>query len=313
MSLPKFLRDFLIYLTTITGKSPRTRKEYEYDLVLFMRFLKAIEQDIQLNLIHTIDISDVTIDMIKEVSLEDLFLFMEYCEVQRENSPSARARKVATLKAFYKYLKGKRRLVDENPAEHLETPKIGKRRPVYLNYNEAKDFMGAAHAQCYSARDECMMVFFLNLGIRVSELCSLNMDSIHDRKLTVIGKGNKERQVYLNDACMKALEKYLKERNTYKGDGKEPLFVSQKGTRFARQSIARIVKAINANSDTPKDRLTPHKLRHTSATMMYKAGADIRSLQHILGHSSVATTQIYTHIEDDQIQEVLKNNPFNNL
>ena len=138
MQLPKFLRDFLIYLTTITGKSQRTRKEYEYDLILFMRFLKAIEEDISLDRLHTIDISTITIDQMKEVSLEDLYLFMEYCEVQRGNSSSARARKVATLKAFFKYLKGKRRLIDENPAEHLETPKIGRRQPVYLNYSEAK-------------------------------------------------------------------------------------------------------------------------------------------------------------------------------
>ncbi|WP_339176457.1 tyrosine recombinase XerC [Solibacillus sp. FSL R5-0691] len=313
MKLPKFLRDFLIYLTTITGKSQRTRKEYEYDLILFMRFLKAIEEDISLDRLHTIDISEFTIDQIKEVSLEDLYLFMEYCEVQRGNSSAARARKVATLKAFFKYLKGKRRLIDENPAEHLETPKIGRRQPIYLNYNEAKDFIGAIQTQSYSARDECMMVFFLNLGIRVSELCSLNTDSINGRMLTVIGKGNKERHVYLNDACMNALEKYLEERHAYKGEGKEPLFTSQKGTRFARQSIARIVKVINTNSPSPKEKLTPHKLRHTSATMMYKSGADIRTLQHILGHSSVATTQIYTHIEDEQIQQVLKNNPFNNL
>lgn len=313
MKLPKFLRDFLIYLTTITGKSQRTRKEYEYDLILFIRFLKAIEEDIPLDRLHTIDISVFTIDQIKEVSLEDLYLFMEYCEIQRGNSSAARARKVATLKAFFKYLKGKRRLIDENPAEHLETPKIGRRQPVYLNYNEAKDFIGAVQTQSYSARDECMMVFFLNLGIRVSELCSLNIDSINGRMLTVIGKGNKERHVYLNDACMHAMEKYLQERHSYKGDGKEPLFISQKGTRFARQSIARIVKVINANSPSPKEKLTPHKLRHTSATMMYKSGADIRTLQHILGHSSVATTQIYTHIEDEQIQEVLKNNPFNKL
>lgn len=313
MQLPKFLRDFLIYLTTITGKSQRTRKEYEYDLILFMRFLKAIEEDVPLDRLHTIDISAVTIDQIKEVSLEDLYLFMEYCEIQRGNSSSARARKVATLKAFFKYLKGKRRLIEENPAEHLETPKIGRRQPVYLNYNEAKDFIGAVQTQSYSARDECMMVFFLNLGIRVSELCSLNIDSINGRMLTVIGKGNKERHVYLNDACKNALEKYIQDRHVFKGEGKEPLFISQKGTRFARQSIARIVKTINANSPSPKEKLTPHKLRHTSATMMYKSGADIRTLQHILGHSSVATTQIYTHIEDEQIQQVLKNNPFNNL
>ena len=313
MKLPKFLRDFLIYLTTITGKSPRTRKEYEYDLVLFLRFIKAMEHDLDPENLHTIDISDVTIDSIKELTLEDLYLFMEYCEVQRGNSAASRARKVATLKAFFKYLKGKRRLIDENIAEHLETPKIGKRQPVYLNFEEAQHFIGAVNQQHYSTRDYCMMIFFLNLGIRVTELCSLNLDSIHDRKLTVIGKGNKERQVYLNDACMIALENYMLERTTYKGDGSQPLFVSQKGTRFARQTIAKIVKQINAKTDTPKEKLTPHKLRHTSATMMYKAGADIRSLQAILGHSSVATTQIYTHIEDEQIQEVLKNNPFNSL
>lgn len=312
LKLPKYLRDFLIYLTTITGKSPRTRKEYEYDLVLFLRFIKAIETEIPISDIHTIDISDITMDQIKELTLEDLYLFMEYCEVKRGNSAASRARKVATLKAFFKYLKTKRRYIDENPAEGLETPKIGQRQPIYLNMEEAKTFIEAIDSQHYSYRDFCMMVFFLNLGIRVSELCSLNVNSIQGRKLIVIGKGNKERQVYLNDACMKALENYLIERKPYKGqENKEPLFVSQKGTRFARQTIAKIVKQINANSIRPKEKLTPHKLRHTSATMMYKSGADIRSLQHILGHSSVATTQIYTHIEDEQIQEVLKNNPFN--
>lgn len=311
-ALPKVLKDFLIYLTTITGKSPRTRKEYEYDLVLFFRFLKSVENDVSPDLIHTIDISDVTADWIKELSLEDLYYFMEYCEMQRGNSAAARARKVATLKAFFKYLKGKRRLLDENPAEELESPKIGKRKPIYLNMEEAQAFLGVIDARQYSTRDYCMMIFFLNLGIRVSELCSLNVDSIHGRQLTVIGKGNKERTVYINDSCMTALEQYIADRHAYKGKGTEPLFVSQKGTRFARQTVAKIVKRINAKSIN-KEKLTPHKLRHTSATMMYKSGADIRSLQHILGHSSVATTQIYTHIEDEQIQDVLKNNPFNHI
>ncbi|MEK4229538.1 tyrosine recombinase XerC [Solibacillus sp. FSL H8-0538] len=312
-ALPKILKDFLIYLTTITGKSQRTRKEYEYDLVLFLRFIKGVQEDVLPAQIHMVDISDITIDWVRELSLEDLYLFMEYCEVQRNNSAAARARKVATLKAFFKYLKGKRRLIEENPAEELESPKIGKRTPIYLNMDEAKAFLTAIQEQHYSTRDYCMMVFFLNLGIRVSELCSLNNNSVQGRNLTVIGKGNKERTVYLNDACLAALERYLTERHAFKGSGPEPLFVSQKGARFARQTVAKIVKQINAQSEHKKDKLTPHKLRHTSATMMYKAGADIRSLQHILGHSSVATTQIYTHIEDEQIQEVLKNNPFNNI
>ena len=156
-----------------------------------------------------------------------------------------------------------------------------------------------------------MMMFFLNLGIRVTELCQLNKTSIQGRYLTVIGKGNKERTVYLNDSCMQALADYENSGKTpYKGEGEAPICVSE-GTRFTRQTVAKIVKRINQQSGLQKERLTPHKLRHTSATMMYKAGADIRSLRHILGHSSVATTQIYTHIEDERLQHVLENNPFN--
>ncbi|KGR81888.1 tyrosine recombinase XerC [Lysinibacillus odysseyi] len=312
VKLPKILKDFCIYLTTIRGKSQRTRKEYEYDLVLAFRFLKAIQEDIPVSDIHMIDISDITIEWIKELTLEDLYLFLEYCEVQRKNSAVARARKVATLRSFFKYLKGKRRLIEENIAEELETPKIGKRKPVYLDLEEARLFIGAIHERPYSKRDYCMMMFFLNLGIRVSELCALNLSSIQGRKVTIIGKGNKERTVYLNDACLAALEQYIPERTAYKGEGDEPLFVSQKGTRFTRQTVARIVKQIN-HAGLQKELLTPHKLRHTSATIMYKAGADIRSLQHILGHSSVATTQIYTHIEDEQIQQVMEKSPFNNI
>ncbi len=187
VKLPKIIKDFLIYLTTITGKSQRTRKEYEYDLILTFRFLKAVQEDIPVDQINTIDISDITIDWIKELSLEDLYLFMEFCEVQRKNSAAARARKVATLRAFFKYLKGKRRLIDDNIAEELETPKIGKRKPVYLNMEEAQVFITSIEERHYSKRDYCMMMFFLNLGIRVSELCSLNVNSIQGRNVTVIG------------------------------------------------------------------------------------------------------------------------------
>lgn len=310
--LPKIMRDFLVYLTTIKGKSHRTRKEYEYDLTLFFRFYIAIQNDHDIADLTKIDISTISIEEIREITLEDLYLFMEYCEVQRGNSASARARKVATLKSFFKYLKGKRRLLEENPADELETPKIGRKKPIYMNIEEAKQFIDGIQLNRASPRNYCMMMFFLNLGIRVTELCQLNKSSIQGRYLTVVGKGNKERTVYLNDSCIQALADYENSGKTpYKGEDEEPLFVSQKGTRFTRQTVAKIVKQINQQSGLQKERLTPHKLRHTSATMMYKSGADIRSLQHILGHSSVATTQIYTHIEDEELQHVLENNPFN--
>lgn len=310
--LPKIMKDFLVYLTTIKGKSHRTRKEYEYDLTLFFRFHLTMQNDLEIERLTEIDISTITIEEIREITLEDLYLFMEYCEVQRHNSASARARKVATLKSFFKYIKGKRRLIDENPADELETPKIGRKKPIYMNLDEATQFIEGIQVKNASPRNYCMMMFFLNLGIRVTELCNLNKSSIQGRYLTVIGKGNKERTVYLNDSCVQALSAYEQSRkHSFKGTGDEPLFISQKGTRLTRQTVAKIVKQINKQSGLQKDRLTPHKLRHTSATMMYKAGADIRSLQHILGHSSVATTQIYTHIEDKELQQVIENNPFN--
>ena len=310
---PKILRDFLIYLTAIKGKSKRTRDEYEYDLTLFLRFLTAVQQDLDVHQIEMIDIQEIDSAFFKDISLEDMYMFLEYCEEQRKNSANTRARKVATLKSFFKYLKSKRSIIEENPAENLETPKVSKRQPIYLSFDEAKTFMKGISSKCHHDRDYCMMIFFLNLGIRVSELCNLNVDSIQERFLTVRGKGDKERTVYLNDACMKALNTYLEnERPNIKDSANnQALFLSQKGTRLTRQRVAKIVKQINHSSGLEKKKLSPHKLRHTSATMMYKSGADIRSLQQILGHSNVSTTQIYTHVEDKEIQRVIENNPFN--
>lgn len=313
--LPKLVKDFLVYLTTIKGKSLRTRKEYEYDIILFLRFLKAMRDDLNIAQMEQIELNDITVDFIKEISLEDMYLFLEFCEVQRNNSAATRARKAATLKSFFRYLKGKRRLIEYNPAEELETPKIGKKKPVYMDQVEAEAFIAGIKRTNHYYRNYSMIMFFLNLGLRVSELCSLNLTSIQDNVLHVIGKGDKERTVFLNNACIESLHTYKeKERRYIQGENvHEALFLSQKGTRLTRQTVAKIVKQINADSGLNKEKLTPHKLRHTSATLMYKSGADIRSLQHILGHTSVSTTQIYTHVEDKEIQQVLENNPFNKL
>lgn len=313
--LPKIVKDFLVYLTTIKGKSFRTRKEYEYDITLFLRFLLAVENDTDIAKIDEIIIKDVTIDFIKEISLEDMYLFLEYCETKRSNSAATRARKAATLKSLFKYLKGKRRMLDENPADELETPKIGKKKPIYMDQKEAELFIAGIKKSNHYYRNYSMIMFFLNLGLRVSELCSLNLTSVQDNVLHVIGKGDKERTVFLNKACTVSLHKYMEKERQYIQDAtaNEALFLSQKGTRLTRQTVAKIIKQINQDSGLNKEKLTPHKLRHTSATIMYKSGADIRSLQHILGHTSVSTTQIYTHVEDKEIERVIENNPFNHL
>lgn len=313
--LPKILKDFLVYLTTIKGKSLRTRKEYEYDIVLFLRFLKAMENDIDPSKMEDIDLKDITIDFIREISLEDIYLFLEFCQVQRGNSAATRARKAATIKSFFKYLKGKRKLIEDNVADELETPKIGKKKPIYMNQEDAEIFIRGIKRSNHYYRNYAMVMLFLNLGLRVSELCSLNLTSIQDNVLHVVGKGDKERTVFLNNICIQSLQGYMQKERQYiqSASTNEALFLSQKGTRLTRQTVAKIIKQINADSGLNKEKLTPHKLRHTSATIMYKNGADIRSLQHILGHTSVSTTQIYTHVEDKEIQSVIDNNPFNHL
>jgi len=310
---PKLLKDFFIYLTAIKGKSRRTREEYEYDLTLFFKFHLAVQQDLPTDQLDHLSLDALTIEDIRAVTLEDMYLFLEYCEEVRGNSAATRARKVATLKSFFKYLKTRKHLIDENPAEDLESPKISKKQPVYLKVPEAQQFLEHIPSKTHYYRDLCMMTFLLNMGLRVTELCRLSLNDIEGRSIRVVGKGDKERIVYMNDRCIEVLKLYLdneREKNAEKSTN-DALFLSQKGNRLTRQRLAKIVKQINEASKLQKTNLTPHKLRHTSATMMYQNGADIRSLQQILGHSNISTTQIYTHVEDEMIKQVFENNPLN--
>lgn len=310
---PKILQDFLIYLTTIRGKSKQTRKEYQYDIMMLFRFLWCMREDLEISNTNDVDVSKIDIDFIKDISLEDLYLFIEYCEVQRKNSASARARKVASIKSFFKYLLTKRRLIEFNPAEELETPKIGKRNPIYLTLKEAEMFIDGVKDGKHYYRNNCLITLLLHLGLRVSELCNLNLNSIQETRLTVVGKGDKERIIPLNTTCIEAINDYKNyERKHLKNNqDNEALFLSQLGTRLNKRTVQRIVKGINTSSGLNKDKITPHKLRHTSATLLYKEKPDIRSLQYFLGHESVSTTQIYTHIDSNELMDLVSMNPLN--
>lgn len=310
---PKLLQDFLIYLTTIRGKSKQTRQEYQYDIMMLLRFLWCMREDLEISNANDVDVSKIDIDFIKDISLEDLYLFVEYCEVQRKNSASARARKVASIKSFFKYLLTKRRLVEFNPAEELETPKIGKRNPIYLTLKEAEMFIAGVKDGNHYYRNNCLITLLLHLGLRVSELCNLNLSSIQETRLTVVGKGDKERIIPLNATCIEAINDYktYERKHLRNIQDNEALFLSQLGTRLNKRTVQRIVKGINSSSGLNKDKITPHKLRHTSATLLYKEKPDIRSLQYFLGHESVSTTQIYTHIDSNELMDLVSMNPLN--
>lgn len=317
---PKRVIEFLNYLENVKGKSINTIKGYSVDLGLFFKFLKvykSLENNIELEKIEEVEISDLSDNFIKDITLSDIYAFLAFLEKVRNNSAYARARKVATLKSFFKFLNSKIKLTDENPTVELESPKINKRHPVYLTLDQSITVLNSMDKENKNYyRDYCILTLFLNCGMRLSELCNIEIEKIKGDTLTIIGKGNKERTVYLNEASIAAIENYLKNRNDSKAteEAKKYLFLSSKYRPINKRSVEILAKKHIENAGFKDQKYTPHKLRHTAATLMYKYGnVDIRSLQNILGHENISTTQIYTHVDDETLREAVKTNPLANI
>ncbi|MDK0559643.1 tyrosine recombinase XerC [Clostridium perfringens] len=317
---PKRVIEFLNYLENVKGKSINTIKGYSVDLGLFFKFLKVykgLENNIELEKIEEVEISDLGDNFIKDITLSDIYAFLAFLEKVRNNSAYARARKVATLKSFFKFLNSKIKLIDENPTVELESPKINKRHPVYLTLDQSITVLNSMDKENKNYyRDYCILTLFLNCGMRLSELCNIEIEKVKGDTLTIIGKGNKERTVYLNEASIAAIENYLKNRNDSKAteEAKKYLFLSNKYRPINKRSVEILVKKHIENAGFKDQKYTPHKLRHTAATLMYKYGnVDIRSLQNILGHENISTTQIYTHVDDETLREAVKTNPLANI
>jgi len=306
--------DFLNYMETIKGKSKNTIKEYAYDLRMFLRFIKLHKGMTDPNTeFDKIDISDITSEDLKSITLSDLYSFMSYLSRERDNNASSRARKVASIKSFFKYLTSKAKIIDINPATELESPKITKRHPRYLNIEESKKLLSSVSGK-YAERDYAILTLFLNCGLRLSELVNINLNKIKNDTITVIGKGNKERTIYLNNACKQAIEEYLKVRPVDNVKDKQALFLSERKQRISNKTVQHIVKKYIKIAGLDPERYSTHKLRHTAATLMYKYGSvDIRALQEILGHESVSTTEIYTHVDNEQLRNAVDSNPLSDF
>jgi site-specific recombinase XerD len=258
-----------------------------------------------------IDISPVTLDVIKRVKIMDLHSFIAYTDRERNNTNRTKARKMSALRSYFKYLHSIVKLIPENPALELETPKSKSRLPVALTLDESRSLLSSISG-ANEKRDYAIIMLFLNCGLRLSELISIDLDKIKGDTLTVIGKGNKERTIYLNDVCIKALEDYLAVRPEPKKGHEKALFISNRRTRFSQKGIQHMLDKYLTQAGLSGKGYSPHKLRHTAATLMYQYGhVDIRALQEILGHESISTTQIYTHIKKDQLRDAVKLNPLN--
>ncbi len=303
------LKDFLVYLEVILGKSEKTIQEYYYDLRTFFRYLQCKNGNASFDKFDSVSIASVTIQDLQTVTRNDLYEYMYYISSTRKNAQSARARKVSSLKTFFKYLTAKTGLLQDNPAKELDAPKIPGLLPKYLTLGESKKVLENIQSQ-YPQRDYAILTLFLNCGLRLSELVGINIRDYDGEKLRVFGKGAKERIVYLNSACQVALNQYLQVRPHENVKDKNAMFLSRNNSRLSGKMVQVIVKKALETAGLDTTRYSAHKLRHTAATLMYQYGnVDVRALQEILGHSQLSTTQIYTHVDNERLKEATANNP----
>lgn len=321
---PIILREFLTYHETIKGQSSRTISEYYLDLRMFFRFIKLMRYDMP---IHTrlddIPIKDINIEFIKSISTADIFDFLSYLAHDRNPTPdspapdlgisaSARARKLSALKSFYKYLTIRTKQLEENPVADLEYPKLRKSLPKYLTYEQSARLLQSIEGQ-NKLRDYAILMLFLNCGIRRSELVGLNISDVYDDRVRVVGKGNKERFVYFGTPCKKAIDAYLIERNKLVLTDNRALFGSRNGNRISVTAVHRLVEKALKQAGLDSTQFSAHKLRHTAATMMLSGGVDVKTVQEVLGHENLNTTQIYTHIENTELKIAAQANPLSKL
>ena len=321
---PIVLRDFLVYHETIKGQSPKTIHEYYLDLRMFLRFIKLMRNEMSVQTkLEDIPIKDVDINFIKEITTSDIFDFLSYLANDRVPdsdkgysekgiSPTARARKLSALKSFYKYLTVRTKQLEENPVADFEYPKLRKSLPKYLTLEQSSKLLQAVSGQ-NQARDYAILMLFLNCGIRRSELVGLNLTDVYEDRIRVVGKGNKERIVYFGSSCRKAIDAYLPERTKQVLTDNRALFGSRNGNRISVDAVHALVKKALLKAGLDATQFSAHKLRHTAATMMLSGGVDVKTVQEVLGHENLNTTQIYTHIENTELKIAAEANPLSKL
>ena len=272
---------------------------------------------------NDISILDIDLDFVKKITLTDVYDYMDYLSTDRARHPNSektdygigsasRARKIATIRSFYKYLTTKAHLLDDNPMKELDSPKLRKTLPRYLTLSESIQLLNTVDG-INKERDYCILTLFLNCGLRISELVGLNLQDIQEETLRVLGKGNKVRVLYLNDACLEALEDYLNIRRPIVGKDKNALFLSSQNARISRSTVHSLVKKHLSAAGIDPSQYSSHKLRHTAATLMLQNGVDLRSVQEVLGHEHLNTTELYTHVDNEGLRVAAKANPLSNI
>lgn len=312
---PYFLNEFLDYTASILLKSENSVKEYNYDLANFLKYMCYHFKYSNEEEIKSISIKEMPVEILQKIQLPDIHSYLAYLRTRYRSKPATLARKSSSIRIFFSFLTKKAKILTVNPAQDLETPKLDRRLPKYLTLEESEHLLDTtAEDTRNSTRNYAIITLFLNCGMRLSELVGINISDIDftNNKLNVIGKGNKERTIYLNDACVEAVNDYLRERpkDKVEASSKDALFLSEQRKRISNRTVQYVVDSEIKKAGLDTKKYSVHKLRHTAATLMYKHGhVDIRALQELLGHESISTTEIYTHVDNDQIRSAVNRNP----
>ncbi len=322
ISLSEFspiVQEFASYKLGIQGCSAKTVDEYLLDLRTFFRYLRSKELSIdpESEEFSEIDVSVFDLARLGDITTSQIYDFLMYTGNTRGNQSCAKARKLSSIKGLYKYLVNKRNYLETNPAQNIESPKSKKSLPKFLTLEESLALLECIRQDQASknrVRDYAMMTLFLNCGMRVSELVGIKLNDLEPelRSMRVVGKGNKERIIYLNEACRAVLIPLIEERLSprYAHVKSKSLFLSNRDETISVKTVQHIVYKYLAMAGLEAKHYSVHKLRHTAATLMYQSGhVDVRVLKDILGHEQLNTTQIYTHVSDEHMQSAMEMNP----
>lgn len=311
---PEYLLEYIMHITVTKGLSKRTVQEYYLDIRLFLKYLRMMKDPdcAEINDLKDIKIRDMPISMLNKVQLKTIYEFLYYIREERENQEFARGRKTSALKSFFGFLYKNQGIIDHDPTEMLELPSTKKSIPKYLTLEQSKKLLESIDTAFFE-RDYAIITLFLNCGIRLSELVGLNITDLmlDECQMRVLGKGNKERMVFLNGACMRAVEQYLGVRNEMAiDDDEKALFLSKRHTRISKRRVQQIVENALSAAGLGGLGYSTHKLRHTAATLMYQYGnVDALTLKEVLGHASTSTTEIYTHLTNENIRQATESSP----
>ncbi|WP_392889957.1 tyrosine-type recombinase/integrase [Eubacterium limosum] len=303
--------EFLSYSANVKGCTNTTIKVYAFELIIFFRYLVAIKNGVKPSEIsnYKIYIGIISVDDIAKLGIDDIYNFLSYCEWYRNNKAMSRSRKIATIKSFFNYYNFERRLLPSNILRDVKWPKIDKKNAKSLTLEESQRFLSAISGK-HKVRDYAIACIFLYTGLRVSEVINIRLTDIKDHFLCVSGKGQTQRKIFIPNPCLEAINEYIKIRQLiYAKEAGNYLFISQKMKPISARTILSMIKRTADKAGLNADEISPHVLRHTAASLMYEGGADILSLQKILGHENVSTARIYPHPDEERIIGAMTCNP----